>query len=118
MLWQKIRVLFEIHSPIATVSTVCGILNMKQIFFIPPRTEFVPKIGKEKFHQKFGGGPNKGASSRQRKRSGSGTRVGNWTDKLCHNHKTHGDKAYSCTKTDTCPMAKTLAPKPEHTKKK
>ena len=76
------------------------------------------RMGKEKFHQKFGGGPNKGASSRQGRRSGSGTRVGTWTDKLCHIYKTHGDKAYSCAKTDTCPMAKTLAPKPEHTKKK
>ena len=76
------------------------------------------RMGKEKFHQKFGGGPNKGASSRQGRRSGSGTRVGTWTDKLCHIHKTHGDKAYNCAKTDTCPMAKTLAPKPEQSKKK
>ena len=78
----------------------------------------INRMGKEKFQQKFGGGPNKGVSSRQRRRSGSGTRTGNWADKLCHTHKTHGDKAYSCAKTDTCPMAKTLAPKPEHKKKK
>ena len=76
------------------------------------------RMGKEKFHQKFGGGPNKGATGRQLRRSGSGTRVGNWTDKLCHTHKTHGEKAYSCAKTDTCPMAKILAPKPEQNKKK
>ena len=76
------------------------------------------RMGKEKFYQKFGGGPTKGTSSQQRKRSGSGTRAGNWTDRLCHIHKTHGDKAYNCAKTDTCPMAKTLAPKPEHSKKK
>ena len=76
------------------------------------------RMGKEKFRQKFGGSPNKGASSQQRRRSGSGTRVGNWADKLCYMHKNHGDKAYHCAKTDTCPMAKTLAPKPEQTKKK
>ena len=76
------------------------------------------RMGKEKFHQKFGGNPSKGAPGRQRRRSGSGTRVGSWTDKLCQIHKNHGEKAYSCAKTDTCPMAKVLAPKPEQKNKK
>ena len=76
------------------------------------------RMGKEKFHQRFGGGPNKGAPGRQRRRSGSGTRAGSWTDKLCQIHKNHGDKAYSCAKSDTCPMAKVLAPKPEQKSKK
>ena len=76
------------------------------------------RMGKEKFHQRFGGGPNKGAPGRQRRRSGSGTRTGSWTDKLCQIHKNHGDKAYNCAKSDTCPMAKVLAPKPEQKSKK
>ena len=78
------------------------------------------RMGKDKFYQKFGGGPTKGASVRQQgdRRSGSGTRAGSWTDKLCRIHKTHGEKAYSCAKTDTCPMAKVLAPKPEQKNKK
>ena len=76
------------------------------------------RMGKDKFHQKFGGGPNKGAPGRQRRRSGSGTRTGSWTDKLCQTHKKHGDKAYNCAQSDTCPMAKVLAPKPEQKSKK
>ena len=78
------------------------------------------RMGKDKFYQKFGGGPTKGASARQRgdRRSGSGTRAGSWTDKLCRIHKTHGEKAYSCAKNDTCPMAKVTRPKPEQKTKK
>ena len=76
------------------------------------------RMGRDKFRQRFGGVPNKGAPGGQRKRSGSGTRAGSWTDKLCRTHKTHGEKAYTCAKTDTCPMAKVLAPKPEQKSKK
>ena len=65
----------------------------------------------QKFQQKFGGGPNKGASGKKRGDS-------RYADRLCQTHKVHGEKAYSCLKTDTCPMATVITPKPEQKSKK
>merc|ERR1711974_135029 len=76
--------------------------------------ETMTRMGSGK-SQTNGGGPNKEASGKQHgdRHSGSGTHVGGW--RLCKNHRTHGTNTYNCAKTETCPMATKLVPKPEQT---
>ena len=50
---------------------------------------------------------------RRDNRSGSGKRGGNWRDRVCKIHDRFAEKAYSCDKPDTCPMAKSTTKKSE-----
>ena len=60
----------------------------------------------------------KGNRRRRDNRSSSSKRGGNWKDRMCKIHDKFGERAYSCDKPETCPMAKLTTKKPERPEKK